>query len=717
MHVATVRVQRPFPIVRFTLPLPDGEPWDPHRCPFSLLDNGVECETQWERVSRGVGADVRVAEILARVAPSTTPRTYTLVRRDGQRDAQPKPGPFARALLGRSFLCFDSDALALEWGSQNYRTGSVATTRRFSGPNFFGWITVFDGLDVGWIDLVVHNALPGSSMLGFGELSLMVDGQPDVGFTSCWPERHMAPASNGFTLVTRRGDGKLHALEQRGWRVFQGALFKRGDAAAESLAAELAAGAGWGVADTWTSVDAFQPHALRLPNLAYRAGELRSALTSEWSKIKTALANGAPYGMGATEGGELDWRHPWGPKYGGVTGGAYRAQWCGVEALATGEVAGVLELRARLRMLADRSPVAIVSSTGDPEYVENWYSSGLPNGGWSMSSADARFDANKDGAFGWSTAPAGPPMSTLAPEFQALLEWAPIDFQHCDRATKPAEALVYLTNDPIARWWVTMAAELWRMSRWSQNRLKQELANATAKPDSGCHFGRADGLGWENAAAAYAIGRNTVRSRLFTDLKRFVQTLVLAQMPSGLFRRDYNNKAAKAPPFGDGNTANWAITKGTEEALLAGALFAVVRASGVVDPTTAFTTLRAWTTSALTVLAGPSPSGFSDYVGAVPVTWSTPPGSTWPVATLGTPLGEHDTFVRSANDRTELASPLGCMMLYVKITGGAWDPRELAAARRWAGNFADPLAWMKAQTAYKLELDDCTPLHAAFELP
>lgn len=720
----SIRVDQPFPIIRATVPLDGTIPWTADRCPFVLKTAaGVELVTQWEQVA-GEPEDwrrVRVAEVLAIAPPNVTgPATYKLeLANKPRRDTGAKPGAWARRLAADGGLGLYVDGVAPPFQQlARYRSGPCAVTIALSAPHAFAWLTVYEDLDVAWLDLVVHNAEPGRPDWAFHELGL-VGAVPPLAFEPAWHEPGLAPLPGGWlALVRARADGKMHGLEQRGWRVFQGALHDNAPANL-ALAQALVAGGGWGVSDAWDKVDAYQPHAMRLPKLGYRAPEMRTTLRNGWNAIAAALQSGAPFGMGSTQGGRLDWRHPWGPYYGGVTGGSYRHQWCGVEIAASGEFAGIRELRARLRMIADRSSIAIVRADGRAAQLEDWIlSTGQAKGGWRMSASDATFHV--DGAFGWSTAQSTIPPAAIAPEFQQLLQFAPIDFQHADRAQKPAEALVYLANDPIARWWVGMSAELWKMARFTDNRLAGDLAHTQQSPAHGGTVGRADGHGWSNAAAAFAFGRAAHRTRWLTWFETFAKTLVDGQMPNGLFRADWGNKAAKTAPFGNGNLAAWGITKGTEEALVAAALFAVARsvplAAGL--DARAIESVDRWTVDGLWKFlagAGSAPGTFSDYVGVLPITWTTNQAG-YPVAHPGEPLlADATNVVRLAVDRTEIASPLGCAMLMRKLHGVAPAPEQLLALKEYTLGAIDALAWMRSQSLYKLELDDCAPAHAALD--
>lgn len=723
MPLALVEVARTAPVVRATVPLDPPLNWNASGCPLVMRDDqGQELVTQWEAVTyaqelEGEHLQVRVAEVLARLPEGSTATKFSIERRDvPARDGRCMPTGLARALCGAGSLnlIIDGKAETLSISDKRFRDGAVATTLKLESRRAFGWLTVFDGLDVALLDLVVHNALPGASEFYFDSLSLQ-SALPPLHFLSAWHESDVGMDVAGtVSLVRPRADGKLHALEQRGVRIFQGALHDASPSAA-ALARELVTGAGWGVADAWTRIDAYQPHAQRVPDLRYRKAELVAACNQNWIAISGALAAGTPYGMGVATGGRLDWRHPWGHQYGGVTGGGARFQWSGVDVLASGAPAGLLELRARLRMVLDRQPVAIVKPNGHPEVVENWESvDGTPRGGWRMSSADANF--HTDGAFAWSKAPAALPAGReVCAEHTALMAYSPIDWQHHDRATKPAESLVWLANDPIARWWVEMAAELWRMSQFTDKRLEHTLANTVARGGVGVPMGRADGHGWENAAAANAIKGWLWRALWKPWFEAFAVSMVTAQMPNGLFQfLPVHNKNNQAAPFGDGKRAFWVTAKGTEEALLAGALVAVSR-SVKLPPEVARAATEAvdhWSIYGVWFFLGngaAAPAGFTDYVAVRPVTWM---GNN---AILGEPIADPAAAMRKNVDSSELLSPVGCAMLERVRNGRPVAHEQRLVASAVCNGAGDPLAWMKTQTLYKLQLDDCAPAHAALQ--
>ena len=126
-----------------------------------------------------------------------------------------------------------------------------------------------------------------------------------------------------------------------------------------------------------------------------------------------------------------------------------------------------------------------------------------------------------------------------------------------------------------------------------------------------------------------------------------------------------------------------------------------VRSADLVD------VVDRWATDALWVYlwdggkAGGSPT---DYVAIAPK--GGPPFA----------LGSAATAARRNADREEIASPLGAAILLRKLRGASPTLGQVLAEQRWCGGAVSPLIWMQTQTAYKLLLDDCAPLHAAAQM-
>lgn len=701
----TVTIQAPAPVVRATVPLPAGHAWNERLSPVSLIaPDGTRCPTQWERVTDWPGTeDVRVAEILAAVPPAGGAVTYSLAW-DPQRDSRPELTAYAaRCLSIPPGLEVDGAPITAHVLRDPVRSGKVAQTVRFHGRHFVGWLTGYAGVDAVELVLIAHNGEARSPVWYFDELAISgVGGVEAVG-----PEPLVSVQGGRLVLVPARQDGKANFLEQRGWRRWHLWIH---DGSQAALARSMADGAGWGVSDQWGVVPAYQPHALPLPPVSpKRRGELQAKAAADWTSIRSALAAGTPYGMGATSAsgtGRVGFRHAWGQFYGGVTGGGYRYQWAGLEVALTGSPAGLLELDVRFRMVADRQPVIACNRRGFPLLYEDWLTpDGKPKGGWRISATDGRFD-NDGGAqgLGWSTAKSGIDPARVPPEQAQLAKYAPIDWQHHDRAHQVAVSLAWLNNDPSAKWALEQYAELWR---WREStRLPAALTSAQSRPGLGTDYGRDSGHGYTVAAAAYALVPG-VRPRLELYLHGYVDMLSAARMPNGLWQQRAHRKEAKVPPFGTGTVAQWAICKGTEDALMAGAVAAI---GGSVPGLRAEAgqLLRAHAVEGLWRFlwdSGRTGGAPTNYIGVRPVL----SGQTGPPAT------DPALVPRDGFDSEEVSAALGYAAWADIEATGAISGEVRAAIRRYCGGALDSRAWLDALSLYKLKIDDVAPMRSALE--
>jgi hypothetical protein len=716
---------RPGPILRCTLPVAQGErikfaagvasPWT------VTAPGGAALRTQWESVATWPDGSARIVELLAADLDVTTGAARALapgeyvVSRVAAADGRPRPGPWAASWAAGAAptLLVDGEARPASWSSVWHRSGPVAVTRRFFAQGFTGWLTAYTGVDALELSLVMHNGHPGSPDWFFDSIELAGATPVEAVESSApAPAAYLPRASGGrLVLVAPRGDGYAHALAQRGAHVWRLALAGGGTGGGTGEARALASAGGWCSVDSWERVDAFAAAALRLPDLEYRAAALAKDVRAEWATMRGALAAGSPIGIAAGPG-RLDWQHAWNPKYGGVTGGGFRRQWHGVELAATSEPDGLLTLQARMALIMDRHAVAIVTPNGMPIDVDDWCDpAGAPRG-WAVSAADARFDGKSDGPFGFAAVQSVTAGGRTPPELAQFKQpiagssssgaYSPIDFQHWDRALCDAEALVQLANDPAAAWWLRMNVTTWGMSMRSKGRLAGALAGVRARPAWGSPWGRAHGHGLRFASMAFAIGDKGWRADWTQTLAACADVIAEGQTPSGFLRRDEASKNLAGPPFNDA----FALSKGTEEALLANGALGLSRSAGVraADLTDA---VDRWATDALWVYlwdgghAGGAPT---DYVAIAPK--GGPPFS----------LSAASGAARRNADREEIASPLGSAILLRKIRGAAPTLGQVLAEQRWCGGAASPLLWMQTQTAYKLLLDDCAPLHAAAQM-
>lgn len=722
--VARALLLRPGPVLRCTVPVAESErlafeagaasPWTV----TSLA--GVALLTQWESVATWPDGSARIVELLAVDLDAMTggarplaPGEY-VISRVASRDGRTRPGPWAASWIAGAAptLWVDGEPRAATWSSAWHRSGPVAVTRRFFAQNFVGWLTAYSGVDALELQLILHNGHPGSPDLFFDSIEISGPTAVEVVESSApAPAAYLPrPVGGRALLVAPRADGYAHALAQRGAHVWRLALAGAGSAGTGE-ARSLAAAGGWCSVDSWERVDAYAAAALRLPDLEYRAAALASDVRAEWATLRGALASGSPVGIAAGPG-RLDWQHAFNPKYGGVTGGGFRRQWHGVELAATSEPDGVLTLQARMGLMMDRCAVAIVQPNGMPIDVREWCDAAGAPRGWAVSAADARFDGKSDGPFGFAAVSSVNAGARTPPELAQFKQpiagsstsgaYSPIDFQHWDRALCDAEALVQLANDPLAAWWLRMNVTTWEMSMRSKGRLAGALAGVEARPAWGSPWGRAHGHGLRFASMAFAIGDRGWRAQWSPLLNDCAEVIVAGQTASGFLRRDESSKNLLGPPF----DSQYALSKGTEEALLANGALGLARSAGVrsvelVDAVDRWATDALWGYLWNAGAAGGSPT---DYVAIAPK--GGPPFA----------LSGAATAPRRNADREEIASPLGSAILLRKLRGASPTLGQVLAAQRWCGGSADPLVWMQSQTAYKLLLDDCAPLHAAAQM-
>jgi len=144
-------------------------------------------------------------------------------------------------------------------------------------------------------------------------------------------------------------------------------------------------------------------------------------------------------------------------------------------------------------------------------------------------------------------------------------DYLPIDYQHYVRRTKANKALIWLDNDPLARRYLMMDAELGRMCFYEgpEGRLKLPIT-----PGMGTSMGRAEAWVGDAMATAYAIAPASWRSSRMAWFERFVDALRSAQMPMGLFSALNFGKTATSPPYGNGHDAFYWVHRSNEQIFL-----------------------------------------------------------------------------------------------------------------------------------------------------
>jgi len=389
-------------------------------------------------------------------------------------------------------ISVDGSPLPLAYAGGAYRLGTARATREFSGRHAFGWVTVLDGSDVVLVDIVLHDADPGSDVWTFGAVTI---GPGQV--VTALPE----PTLSGNALLS------CGWMKQRQRREFRVALVSGAGDVPEALA--LLSGAGWGVSDQWTRVDAYGPQQLAVADLSHLT-DMASRLRSDWARLESFVRSGQTHGVGVTEGqpgGLIGDYSPRGARYGGLTSGT------GIDQL------GRLWYQLVHRTFTDRDAVGLYGPRGQPidPAAKGW----TPNG-------------SDPGAFSSNAKPFGPPSKTTPIDV-----YGAIDYQHRARVTKPGQVLAWLDNDPIAKRALELDALL-SMRAWPPPTI--------AQPGLGAHLGRAHGWHLDTVAAARATSTR-FRSEYDAWGAKAVKTYRDAQMSNGIFQADVVSKNFKGAPF------------------------------------------------------------------------------------------------------------------------------------------------------------------------
>lgn len=520
----------------------------------------------------------------------------------------------------------------VQWGKWE-RSGPVYARRRFFGRRCVGWVTGYSGLDFVEVDLVVHVGTPGASPLSFPRLEMLVPGA--VGAFHAWPE----PNGFGTVLAQSRADGLQWILAQRFMRHWRFALpFSSG---AVWDAQSVVEGSSFAVCDAWLEDWAkWMPMGLPLPNLSpSHAAYMNQRCDSEWAADAGAKQNGTTIGTNIVPGqpgGRVGLDVPWGVDYGGTTGGSDREEInrTALYAALTGNPNGLRALKAEFSMVAYRTPIALVDDGGRPCTWEDWRTKGP----FTLSGTDGRFARSQqkdlDGPFGfWANR-----MPTIGSSEYSLAEWDrmvvddydglyPIDWQHFIRFWSPAVGLYQLSGDPIAKWSLQLASEVFKMSMETQGNARGELQTCLNLPGKGTTFGRAQGHGFALCGMAASISSNNWRARWRDLLSRFTDGVGLAQMVENGFRRAHKAYIKDGPPFFDAQgNALYATTTCDEEVYLEVALRACALGLGLpISGVVALAENAFWRCATENGTHGPS-----DFLAVRPVPRNSTPFATIP---------------------------------------------------------------------------------------
>jgi hypothetical protein len=646
-----VTVAVPDRVVRVTVPVNPPVTFNRSSCPFGFeISGGTIVPAQWEPVVFAPDGRVRVVELLA-ILPKAV--SYSVVPCSLRPAGPAQPGPWARSIAG-SGLTLDVDGLtqALEWRQHPTKNGSTWITREFYGDHVFGWAHFIAGEDVVLVDLVLHNGAPGSDVWTFGAVDI---GPGTV--TSVLPEPRVA----GSRLLT------CGWMPQRTRREFRLALTK--DATGIARARELLSGAGWGVSDQWTQVEAYGPQQMRLADLSHLTAKvgtqtvfgveaLRATLRGQWNGASQAVLNGWTWGIGTTygqPGGTIGDYPVWGVAYGGVTGGGGIDQWRGMELALSGEPTGLLFYQLEHLAITSRHRIGLYSDTGNPidPKSRGWRPDIVDGGRWVK----------------------GTPNPFPVPSRTTPLDgYAPLDWQHGARRASGSIVLAWLANDLLAQRELALNGWLWM--RAFEGRAAGIVAMGKANPSHGSELGRAHGWGNHIVAAAYATGAggsNRVAWEVFAAV--VAEAYERTQMPNGVWQAAIDTKFSRDAPYNNQHAVQQTIELGIGANGLMGlrGSFGLAVEQQVIRAAREGVSKYLWTGP---VLGG----GTWQFAAVRPYPYSSTPYST-------IPTGMHS----AGQDSWQIGSTLAYWHLLDP------SPSSSLAIRRYCQGAADPLAWLRKQ--------------------
>jgi len=511
----------------------DPRPFDRFACPLRVhAPDGTELVTQWELVARL--QDAMVVELRALVDDNrwSGRQTFEVF------EVTPQAFDLSLFDLETLALLLDDDAIGLVLesasGAQAFQSlsgfdgsmrfhrfgpATVTLERTFESPALRGqsWVTIDARKKE--LEFVVnwHNGgLPASPDRFFRSLSLATP--------SGWQVRSLLPDPAVENDYLVKPDD--HVLPQRMERSMRFIVHKSG-------ASPDVSRRGWAVGD-W-SEGGYMAQDAALPNLDHMEVDLTTPRLTDYQ----LLSESAP-----TVPGDVPVSFMWparGVRYGGMTGGIDIEAFPAVPLAVTGQPDGLLSLYVEQLRYASRHFGCIYGADGRPVVLDDYVN---PDGSlpWLMFNRVFFGNPPRDEPFLFHTTGAGDGTASYDPSV-----FQPIDDQHLVRRTKANKALVWLDNDPLARLYLLMDAEISRMTYYEGTGGRIRIPDEWAL---GTFWGRAEGWAVDALVSAYAISDDAWRARNDDWFVSFVLGLYKAQMPNGLFSAIDEGKVPEDPPYG-----------------------------------------------------------------------------------------------------------------------------------------------------------------------
>ncbi len=550
-------------VLHGTMPVPTQN-FARDTCPYVVVDpDGTPHATQWELVA--VTANHMVVELLAPIENTggwTGRQTFDVYVGTNPYDVS-QFEPAVLAALGTKGV------LRVRLEDQNgvhryaeltdrtvphtiYRVGPAKITieRVFQGAGGLqAWLSARANSDEIEVILNWHNGgLPARPDLYFSSLALEVP----AGYT--WTPLLPDPAMS-VPMLVRKG---RHVLPQRWERSFRVIVHPIGKAPDLSYR-------GWAVGD-W-SQGGYLAQSLRLPDLSHTNIDLAPKQIDDFDRLENLL----PSVPGTTPVSNLWPAH--GVFYGGMTGGVEIYQYPSVPLAFSGQPEGMLSNFVEQLRYASRQMGCIYADDGQPIEQEDYLN---PDGTQPFNlfnNAFIGYPTPDDAPFDFSQTGPGVGSAPYDPN-----DYSPVDYQHFVRRTNANKTLVWLDNDPLARLYMMMDAELGRMCFY------EGPGGRLPKPavfGLGTIMGRAEAWIGDLMATAHALAPIEWRVRNQAWFTTYVAALRSSQLPTGLFSAINYGKMATSMPFGNGSVASYWVYRSNEQIFLMHALRGIQESVGI----------------------------------------------------------------------------------------------------------------------------------------
>ncbi len=293
---------------------------------------------------------------------------------------------------------------------------------------------------------------------------------------------------------------------------------------------------------SWWNADTarYYPQSHRLPTLDHVGLDtIRHELSSKFRTWAGQVASGNSGQYPYTESG-LGWAHPWGIRYGGMTGGDEIWIYDGVETAAAASQDGYRTAQLVGRAYVDRQPTALFNKTGRPTRLEDWLHPNGLNGPWMPMYFNLVPSLPDNDVFGFNYAPDFQSLEVerqgRKPDYETrLITFSHIDHQHYVRYTRSLKTMLWLGNDSLSKDDFELASELFRLSFHEYNNsnyghiqgsgLKAKMIATTQNPGQGLGFGRGEAWALDASLCAYASGGRELRARSYPWYRKIAKIL------------------------------------------------------------------------------------------------------------------------------------------------------------------------------------------------